>query len=321
MRSFRLRSLASSLLVPLLAAATAGCSAAPEESTDKASSALTVSPIHFPILPPGPSYSPSSLSFGTVNPTNHYEQTVWFTIAQADSFSARIANSHAGVAHITRMQAWWNAYGCYVNSPNPDCFDESLGGPGTLGVDAGEVVGVTVSIDPSFAASGTIAADLITTGGAGWTEMIPVAGWTPSCSQATSGSFLSNIGVRYNDIAFTLDSGSNIRWGWKVTSGNLQSWGEVPSGSYVDVGAHFYGPPYSIMPSTTYTIAFYPGGLSTACAPLVRKFRTARDQAQCVSDHSCGAGPGDDDGSGGGDGVGGTTLDDPPKDDPPVGGV
>jgi hypothetical protein len=150
-------------------------------TTDQSSTAILPVPVKCPGCPirpiplpvPGPSHSPSKLSFGELKSAAHYEQTIWFTIDQPDSFAAQIANTYGGVVRVTKMQAWWNAYGCSVKSSNPNCFDQSIAGPGTLSVDAGEVVGVTVSLDPGIFDTYVVNTPLVASG-SGWTENVPV---------------------------------------------------------------------------------------------------------------------------------------------------
>lgn len=122
----------------------------------------------------GPSHSPSTITFGELKQGGHYELTVWFPIDHLDNFTASIAQSYGGVLHITKMQAWWLLGGCKVGSPVPDCFDSAIGGAGTLAnVDEGEVVGVTVSLDPGILDTFNYDTQLVVSG-SGWTEQIPV---------------------------------------------------------------------------------------------------------------------------------------------------
>lgn len=127
------------------------------------------------------------------------------------------------------------------------------------------------------------------------TTVIPLAAgsW---CQQAKESFGVTNMSPRYNDITLQTTSMPNVTWGWKVTSGNLSASGTIPVGGYIDLAENFTGPPYYIYPNTSYTVSFYPGGLSTPCAPISANFVTTNDTAPpCVLDHNCAVDPGDGD--------------------------
>jgi hypothetical protein len=284
-----------------------GCTSAP---TNESATAFSPIPIHHPFPIPiylGPTATPSALSFRSVTPSVHYEQTVWFAIDQADNFSARIANSYGGAVHITNMQAWWNAWGCSVNSSNPNCFDESIGGAGSLSVDAAEMVGVTVSIDPSFASPGAINTDLVVSGtNNDWTENIPITANSVSCQEVVHGFDVIN-SPRYNGLLFTVTSQVAIDWHWKVTSGNLNAQDTIApgtAGTYVDVSSHFAGPPYTVYPNTHYMVAFTAAGAGPSCTVHIQFLTPPDPTPSCVVDHACPGDPANGDNGGGDEGGG-----------------
>ncbi|HEY2516734.1 MAG TPA: hypothetical protein VGI39_37950 [Polyangiaceae bacterium] len=300
MAALRIRRLAPSVLFSVSTLAALACSSAPPSDVNAAvadhstvAPANTIIPIHFPPRYPGPAASQTSFPFGSVTGGHHYEQTVWFTITQEDVFTASISNAYGGAVHITNMQAWWTLGQCHVGSSDPECFDYSYSGAGWLHADAGEVVGVTVSIDPTLA-TGAVNSQLVVTGtNADWTERLPITAAPLSCGAVSKGFDVVN-SPRYNDLRFTVSSTADIRWDWKVTSANLNAQGTLAQGShggFVDVATDFKGPPWAVSPNTYYMVSFYPGGYPSVCTPINIRFLTPVDPTpSCVVDHAC---PGD----------------------------
>ncbi len=155
------------------------------------------------------------------------------------------------------------------------------------------------------------------------TTVVPLttAAW---CYQALQGFGVTNMSPRYNDITLqTYSAMPNVAWGWKVTKVTpsassppgvkIDAYGTIPAnasggwangeaGGYIDIAANFKGPDYYVYPNTTYQVSFYPGGLSSSCAPKTVPFTTSNDPVPtCVIDHNCPVDPGS--GDGGGDGT------------------
>jgi hypothetical protein len=147
------------------------------------------------------------------------------------------------------------------------------------------------------------------------TTIVPLTtvGW---CQQARAGFGVTNMSPRYNDITLqTVSTVPNVAWGWKVTkvtpsaytpkNVTIDAFGTIPAnasggwangeaGGYIDIAQHFMGPDYYVYPDTVYEVSFFPGGLSSPCAPVVSTFTTSYDTVPpCVIDHNCPVDPGD----------------------------
>ncbi len=147
------------------------------------------------------------------------------------------------------------------------------------------------------------------------TTVVPLT-TAPWCQQARAGFGVANMSPRYNDITLQIVSTMpNVAWGWKVTkvtpnppyspaNVKIDAFGSIPqnfsggwsngeAGGYIDVAAHFQGPDFYVYPSTVYEFSFYPGGISSGCAPVVSHFQTLNDTVPtCVIDHNCPVDPG-----------------------------
>lgn len=161
----------------------------------------------------------------------------------------------------------------------------------------------------------------------GYTTTIVPMSTQQWCAQAVAGFGVANMSATatdsYNDIRFQISSAMpNVAWGWKTTkvtpspytpanvavdaSGTIPAnfsggWGNGEAGGFVDVAEFFQGPDFTLYPDTTYYISFFPGGLSSSCAPVTVPFQTTFDPTPpCVIDHDCPVDPGA--GGDGGDG-------------------